>query len=387
MGVTVKQKVKGKGNPWWVFINHQGKRKSKRIGDKQAAEEVASKIREKINLKEFKIDDDKALPMFKEYADKWLVGYIGVMRRESTRERYQGILDKHIYPVFSEKRLDQITKGDIRDLLTSQISERYSRSTVTLSKDVISGVFNYALDEEILTSNPCMGITKRMDFSRKKNKPEIEPLNREELTLYLNTCHENYPEFYPFFLCLARTGLRLGEAIAIQFSDIDFNSKYIWVKRSYRRGRFTAPKNGKTRKVDMSDQLTDVLKSLMTAKKKEALRSGSGEIDDLVFTQDGKIMEQNYVRKIHNRILRKAELRKIRQHDIRHSYASLLLTQGESPVYVKEQLGHHSIQMTVDIYGHLIPSSNRQAVNRLDDLSAPSPHPASNQDTQSIENV
>jgi len=59
----------------------------------------------------------------------------------------------------------------------------------------------------------------------------------------------------------------------------------------------------------------------------------------------------------------------MRFHDIRHTSASLLLSNGESPVYVKEQLGHSSIQMTVDIYGHLIPNSNRNAVNSLDELS------------------
>jgi len=59
----------------------------------------------------------------------------------------------------------------------------------------------------------------------------------------------------------------------------------------------------------------------------------------------------------------------MRFHDIRHTFASLLLSNGESPVYVKEQLGHSSIQMTVDIYGHLIPNSNRNAVNSLDELS------------------
>jgi integrase len=64
----------------------------------------------------------------------------------------------------------------------------------------------------------------------------------------------------------------------------------------------------------------------------------------------------------------------MRLHDIRHTYASLVLNQGESPVYVKEQLGHQCIQITVDIYGHLIPSSNRGAVNRLD-----SPQPAATQ--------
>lgn len=77
---------------------------------------------------------------------------------------------------------------------------------------------------------------------------------------------------------------------------------------------------------------------------------------------------------IFKRILKKAGLREIRIHDMRHTFASFLLTQGESPVYVKEQLGHHSIQMTVDIYGHLIPSSNRQAVNQLDDENSNAPY-------------
>jgi integrase len=69
-------------------------------------------------------------------------------------------------------------------------------------------------------------------------------------------------------------------------------------------------------------------------------------------------------------LLEAAKLRRIRFHDLRHTFASLLLQQGESPQYVKEQMGHHSIQVTVDIYGHLILGSNKQAVDRLDDMPA-----------------
>ncbi len=66
------------------------------------------------------------------------------------------------------------------------------------------------------------------------------------------------------------------------------------------------------------------------------------------------------------RLLKAAGLRQVRFHDLRHTFASLLLQQGESPVYVKEQMGHSSIQVTGDLYGHLIPGGNKQAVDRLD---------------------
>ena len=65
--------------------------------------------------------------------------------------------------------------------------------------------------------------------------------------------------------------------------------------------------------------------------------------------------------------LAKAGLRRVRIHDLRHTFASLLIQNGESLAYVKDQLGHHSIQITVDIYGHLVPGANREAVARLDD--------------------
>jgi hypothetical protein len=78
-------------------------------------------------------------------------------------------------------------------------------------------------------------------------------------------------------------------------------------------------------------------------------------------------LEERNIRHVFTRMLEKAELRQIRIHDLRHTFASLLLQQGESVVYVKEQLGHASIQITVDTYGHLIPGANRAAVDRLDD--------------------
>jgi integrase len=171
--------------------------------------------------------------------------------------------------------------------------------------------------------------------------------------------------------------MRLGELLGLQWQNVDWHGKFIQVQRSYKRGLFNLPKNGKTRRVDMSDQLLESLKGLYTQRKREALQEGKGgEIVETIFHREGKVIEQNYVRELFKRVLRKAGLRNIRVHDIRHTNASLLLSDGASLVYVKEQLGHSSIEVTVDIYGHLIPGSNRESVNRLDSQpNAPQPQP------------
>ena len=191
-------------------------------------------------------------------------------------------------------------------------------------------------------------------------------MNHEEVSLFLKTCLKHQKNWHPFFLCAFRTGMRLGEVLALQWGDIDWNGRFIHVQRSFRNGRLTKTKNSMSRRVDVSDQLHAELQALFTMRKKEALASGKGMVETIFHTK-GEPTSQNTIRNIWKRLLRKAGLRDMRFHDSRHTFASLLLSKGESPVYVKEQLGHSSIQMTVDIYGHLIPGSNRDAVNSLDE--------------------
>jgi integrase len=100
-------------------------------------------------------------------------------------------------------------------------------------------------------------------------------------------------------------------------------------------------------------------------RKEEGLKAGKGAPQKIVFQTNDNYRSQNTIRNIWKRTLGKAKLRDVRFQDIRHSFASRLLSNGESPVYVNGQLGHSSIQMTVDIYGHLIPSSSRKAINAL----------------------
>jgi integrase len=163
--------------------------------------------------------------------------------------------------------------------------------------------------------------------------------------------------------------MRIGELLGLEWGDIDFNSLFIKVQRAQVRGVIGPPKNGRSRRVDMSLQLADVLAALRTERRKEALRQGQPEIGERVFLteRDARIDLDHFRRRVFHLCLEKAGLRHLRIHDLRHTYASLLIAQKESLAYIRDQLGHGSIKITVDTYGHLVPGSNRAAVDQLDD--------------------
>jgi len=369
MAVRIREKPKDSG-VWWVFINHQGTRKSKKIGtDEDTARQVAEKIKARLLLNELRVEKiNKKCPTFQEYACLWLEDFVQQTLRTTTYQRYSGMLENHIKSSLGGLYLDQVKRSDIRNTLLSIYKKGLSKSSISTARNVISGTFEYALDEELVNFNPAIGILKKLGLDPRKERKAVQPMTPEEVSLFLATCRIHQGKWFPFFLCAFRTGMRLGELLGLQWGDIDFNGRFIHVQRSFRHGRITRTKNKKSRRVHMSNQLHAELKALLTRRKKQALQSGE-PMADVVFHTNGEPTSQNSIRNVWKRVLKKAELRAMRFHDIRHTFASLLLSKGESPVYVKEQLGHSSIQMTVDIYGHLIPSSNRDAVNSLDDVA------------------
>ncbi len=127
--------------------------------------------------------------------------------------------------------------------------------------------------------------------------------------------------------------------------------------------------------MDTSLHLTEILKALLVERKKETLKKGWQKIPAWIFTNDpGNMMDpDNFRNRVWPKLLTKAELRHIRIHDLRHTFASHLIQQGESLAYVKDQMGHHSIRVTVDVYGHWVPGGNKAAVDRLDERPSPVP--------------
>lgn len=379
MGVTVRQKVKGKGMPWWVFISHNGKRTSKMVGDKVAAQEVARKVSAKLKLGEFGFESQKPIPTFKELADIWIKTTVPAMCKASTLRDYQDILRIHVLPTFGDISVTDITRGKLKDFLLGKINDGYAPSTVSHLKDVISGILNKALDDEVITGNPALRLGKII--KKTDSKQNIDALSKEELKLLLDTVQTHFPGHYTLFLLLARTGVRIGEALALQWADIDFAGRFIDVQRSLVRGVVSTPKNGKSRRVDMSMQLSDELKKHRLKAKKEGFALGLGDMPECVFTNEkGRLIDKdNWRRRVFNKALEKAGLRRIRIHDMRHTYATLRISKGDNIADVSKQLGHHSPKLTWDVYYHWIPGKKKSEVDALDDnyehLFAPYTHP------------
>ncbi len=380
MGVTVRQKTKGKGKPWWVVVCHNRQRWGKQIGDKRAAEAVASAIRQKIKAGEFHIDDKGAAnrtPEFSVYARNYLETYAKTACKFNTYMGYKAIIELYLIPAWKGKHLDQITRTDVKQFLLQKQQDGMSPKTVENYKALISGLFTHAYEDEILSVNPALKLGR---FIQKHDRKEnVKPLTREQAASFLSKTKEEYPYHYPILLCAFRTGMRLGELLGLAWEDVHFDTNTIKVSRSYSHGRFSSPKSNKSRIVDMSDQLRDTLlahRSRLTQKFKQGLpatmvpNGTKGEMEvHLAFpSRDGGPTDGDNLRnRVFYDLLEKVDIPKIRFHDIRHTFASMLLQNGEPLHYVKEQMGHASIQTTVDVYGHLIPGSNRNAVNRLDD--------------------
>src|SRR3990172_8552617 len=363
MGVRVRER----NGAWWVYIHHKGKRKAKKIGDKAAAELVASKIR--VALAEGETEFDVPALTFKQYTARWLRSYPRIYCKPRTTEGYEAILTRHLLPAFGELPLRDITRQRIRTLIAEKVEMGLTRGTIRNILAPLRAILNHAHEDVFIPANPA---TRLGRLNRPKDEAEtrkINPFTREEVACLLETAQGLCPRYYPPFLCAVRTGMRQGELLALQWGDIDFQGRFIEVRRSLSKGKVTSPKSGKVRRVDMSKQLTQVLAVLREQREaEEAVNGRSLDSETWVFTNSAgsPIDPTNLVKRAFYPCLQKAGLRRIRFHDLRHTHASLLIQQGESLAYVKEQLGHHSIQVTVDVYGHLIPGANKAAVDRLD---------------------
>ncbi len=363
MAVKVRQKIPGTKKPWWVFINHNGKRTSRKVGTKAAANEVASQIEAKLQLGEFGFEEEKPAPVFKDYADSWTNTTGPATCKISTVENHTRLLRNHVLPVFGNMKVIDITRAHIKSFLHEKINKGFAKSTVNNVRAVISDILNEAVDAGIILANPSHRLGR---IGKKGNDNEkVDPLTGDELKKLLDTVQEDkeLSGHYPLFLLMPRTGVRVGEALGLKWSDIDFDGRFINIERTFTKGRLGTPKNGKSRKVDMSWQLRDTLLAL----KKSRVVIPIDEDSNWVFTNSkgGLIDVDNWRRRVFSKALKKAGVRRIRIHDTRHTYATIRLSKGDNIVDVANQLGD-DVTTVLKVYAHWMPGKKKDEVDALD---------------------
>lgn len=370
MGVTIREKTKG-SNQWWVFVNSKGRRTSRKVGTKSAAQKVAEKIQARLTLGESLPEKKPPAPKLEEYYQSRFKPYMKLTLKRSTCITFESNFRVHILPQFGRLPLDQVDRQKMEGFISKLVEGGMAKDSIRLILAALSSLYTHALDNKLVTENPARGVSKLYRQVPKRHK-KPEPLTVEESLAFLSAALTHDPEHYPIFLLALHCGLRSSEIGGLQWGDISWHSRSISVRRAIVRGHVTTLKTESSeRTVDCSDDLLRVLADLRRRRQKQALKSGT-QLCPWVFTcRKGQPLGMNNVKARHfKRVLRKAGLRDLRFHDLRHSYASLLLAQGEPITYVANQLGHKNPGITLKIYSHWIPSESQQeAVNKLPSLS------------------
>ena len=201
MGVKVREKPKGSG-VYWIFIEHQGRRKAKKIGkDKRLANKVAKKIEAKLTLGDLRLLNDKeSTILFNDYADQWLGGYVKTALKASTYRGYKSIVKLHLKPKFRNQPLGEITRNEIKQFLFEKIKQGLSFGRIKRIKASLSGIFTQAIEDGLVKSNPAAKLDKLLNAKDQALGKEISPYNAWELEKYLETAQLHYPQYYPILL-------------------------------------------------------------------------------------------------------------------------------------------------------------------------------------------
>ena len=370
--VTVRMDARGN---WVIYINKGGDRKNKTIGPGReslaraikAAETIANKLGSITNgHKPFVKKSD--CPKFEAFSKEWLEGNAGRWSPD-TYQRYGEVLRLHIWPDkrFKGKRVNEIERSDIKKILR-KILTTHAPSTVEIVHTILCGVLDEAIDDKLLDSNPARNLRKKiLPPKRQRNVKEADVLSIEERDLFLQQAEKTCTWGELLVLkVMAFAGFRLGETLAMRFDNLDIHKMAYHVVESYKLHRFKKPKFGKTRLVDFPTFLVEELQRYILHLRELGLKTGTGGEVDLLFLDSKEHnrwpYSQRRIQEIMKKVCRKAGLRIRNPHDLRHTYATTLLMAHQSPAYVKEQLGHSSIAITVDIYGHWFPGEGRNGL-------------------------
>lgn len=306
-------------------------------------------------------------PTFEELASLWLENYKTTVK-PSTFENVKSKVEKMTEEHFKELKLKKITVAYCQKVVI-ELSKSYVLYNHYLS--VINRIFKYAVLMDILDSNPFDKVIKpkSRQTQRKGNF-----LTKEELREFLKLAQTaTLSYFFPLVHLMSYTGLRQGEALALKWSDIDFENKKITVDKTAARIKekqtLQTPKTKNSKRVISIDPTTlSILKSWKKDQIKIYFKNGKhfeGD-DNFIFTnQRGDWVHIHNFIPYFKRFVTDHKLKPITPHGLRHTHASLLFSAGVEPKNISDRLGHSTVQITLDLYTHITEEQRSDTVEKL----------------------
>ncbi len=279
--------------------------------------------------------------------------------KESTLYDIKNVYKKHIDCYFGNKHITEITKRDILNWQTTLDNKEFSYKYKTKIRSYVSSMLDYAVKYFDLPIN----VVKQVDgFKNTSIKKEMQIWSFEEFKQFIEIVEEDI--YQTLFLTLYFTGCRKGEALALTWNDIDFNTSTLTINKSLTRKSvdtafaITTPKNNSSiRKILIPSILVNSLKNIKQSNVKS---------DKLIFSDEtGYPLAENTITRKFKQYTAIAGIKQIRIHDLRHSHASLLISQGESIVMVAKRLGHANIEQTLNTYSHMMPKEEEKLIAKL----------------------
>jgi len=310
----------------------------------------------------------------KDFLLKWLEDYCENNLAPSTLQSYDMIIKTHLIPALGSIKIEDLEPMHIKKYQTHKLKSGrkdgkeggLSKRTVQYHHRVLSKALKHAVRWRVIDSNPCNYID-----APSPDTPEIQPLSQKQIEKLLDAAED---WVYDLIYIAIFTGMRRGEILALRWKDVNFKEKILHVRQSVTKptGKgliFRKPKTKSSiRPINVDDDIIKILKRRRREQKENRLRLGSKYNNEynLVFAGiDGKPILPRRTTRRFNLTAKKIGLGDFRLHDLRHTHATLMLQAGVHPKVVQERLGHSTISQTLDTYSHVIPSMQKEAVQKL----------------------
>lgn len=324
-------------------------RKIAPVNTRRGAEHYEREVRHRLLLGQSiqtnkEVEPSKRIPTFKTFSEEFLSNYAMAHNKPSEIHNKKTMLNGHLIPAFGTKRLDTITTRDVEAYVAKKLQSGLKPKTVNNQIAVLSRMFRIAKKWEIVEKIPEVTFLK-------VQLPEFDFLDFMESERLITGTD---PEWETMIVLACRTGLRIGELRALRWQDVDLVAGKLTVRQAVWKTEIGLPKGGRSREIPLSDDAKTVLLSHRHLRSK------------LVFCNaDGSMLTKEQLKWPLWRACKKAGLREIGWHVLRHTFASQLVMMGVPLKVVQEYLGHADIQMTMR-YAHLSPDVKRDAVKVLD---------------------